>query len=289
MSILKASILKDSNRAVSTSEDSWESVRQNNYVKFGTDETFYIVGSTKKLFYIKDFSTNPDGSLSIHDNVGINLGEHDCLSLSFKEYQLLTVITPINKGLGYKIGDKVLPYGGSPSTDTTTGLAKFSSLIVSQVDEKGGIIQLRLNDKGRYIVAPDAKVSLTGGNGKGAIIQAQFVVIDDRALVERTVLKIDRQNQTVIVLDAPLPNGVLEGKLSVEKWEMLLTSNYVGESKMNETYAVSRDTTPNLNIPLVLRGGFAPESVYNLALAILDQEIGILRAEIEKLKKQANR
>jgi hypothetical protein len=286
MSMLKSSILKDTNKAVSTSEDSWESVRPNNYVKFGNDETFYIVGSTKKLFYIKDFVVNSDNSLLVNDNVGINLSEHDCLSISYKEYQILTITKILAGGTGYKVGDKLTFDGGVPSVDTSTGLTRNASVIVSQVDEKGGVLQVRLNDQGRYIVSPS---SLVGGNGKGIQVASVAKLCDDRAIVERTISRIDRQITTNIFLDAPLPSGVSDGKLSVEKWEMLLTSNYVGETKINESYAVSRDTTPNLNIPLVLRGSFSPEAVYNLALAILDQEIGSLKTEIAELKKQAGR
>ena len=80
-----------------------------------------------------------------------------------------------------------------------------------------------------------------------------------------------------------LPTGIKEGKLSIEKWEMILVSNYQGENKIAQPFQVIRDFTPNYRIPLITKNSFNQELIINHALTILDKKI----AELEnKLKNR---
>jgi hypothetical protein len=281
---LKTSILQNTNRAVSSSEDNWGSIRPNSYIKFGEDANFYQIGLVSPLFYIKDFKY-VNGIVEVEGVSPVVLSPQDCLTITYKEFELLTVIRPLNRGKGYKKGDILTPSGGALFVNPESGLSTPCSLLVNETNDQGEIIQVKLNSAGRYVVSPDKIPQLLGGRGQNASFELEFKLLDNRSICERTIVGIITENNvTKLTLDAKLPEGVIEGKLSVNKWEAALTSNYVGQDKINESYTVVRDYTPFLGLPLTLAGSFSPETVYNLAVNIIDKKMREMQDQINKLK-----
>lgn len=265
------SILFDTNRAVSSTEEPWGSIRENSYVCFGDDENFYTIGKIQPLFYIKDFMVKDGSLLTINGDCGINLLEGDTAQISFKEYELLTVISCLSPGKGYKIGEIISLVGGQPVIDKFTGKIQNCSFTVNRVDADGGILQVQLNNRGRYYQPPEKEADVEG-SGSGAKIKAEYIVPNERNIQEKTIVKLEKKSsETIVWLDSPLPEGVKDGKLSVDKWEMYLTSNYAGETKTNVNYHVMRDFTPHLKLPLIVPGIKNPETIYNLAANIIDK------------------
>lgn len=282
-----ASILFNTNRAVSTSEDSWESVRESSHIRFGKDEEYYTVGNTKKLFFIKDFEVLGPKTISISDDVGITLLKSDCLTLTYKEYELLTVIKPSERGKGYKAGDVVSLEGGQVATEVSTGLSQGAAFQITQVGNDGEILQIKLNNKGKYVNYPPVLANVLGGSGEGAVLQVEYKVLDDRSIIEKSVVFITRNShQTVIELDSALPVGVPDGKLSVAKWQIFLTSPYVGDNKISEVYEINRDFSPNLKIPYITKGSANGEGIYNKAIRTVDEKLAELELRIAKLESK---
>ena len=78
---------------------------------------------------------------------------------------------------------------------------------------------------------------------------------------------------TVIVLNHPLPPNTKHGKISVDKWELILDTNYSKGNKANASYRVLTDFTPNLNLPLLRDDISKNEAILNKALMTMDKEI----------------
>jgi len=284
---LTCSILNNTNRAVSSSEESWGSVREGSYIKFGDDAAFYTVASVNPLMYIKDFTIQDRKTLIINDNVNVNLDKNDCLQISYKEYELLTVIKPVNPGTKYKVGETIFLSGGVPSIETGTGTKKLAAFLVTQTDNEGAILQIQLAERGKYIQPPELEAQVFGGSGTGASFSVEYRLLENRTIVERSVLGVDRNaNNSFISLDSPLPEGVNNGKISAQKWELFLASNYMGDSKMGVKYSLARDYTPVLNLPLLSNGNFTTEEVYNLAIKAIEAEFLALRKRIDDLEKK---
>jgi hypothetical protein len=284
-----ASIVSETNRAVSTSDENWNSIRENSYIRFGDDPGFYTVGKVRSFFFIKDFNIRGNRVL-INDNIGLNLSVHDCLQISYKEYELLTIISPKDGGSRYKVGESISIDGGQLSPNNNTGFKNAASFKVIQVDESGRILQVALEERGKYTVAPGRICKVAGGSGSGAEFECEFKVTDNRTLVDKTITDIERlPGQTVLVLDSGFPEGVLEGKLSVEKWEILLTSSYTGETKNSQPCEITRDFTPYLGLPLTMRGSINPESVYNLAINILDNKMAEFDKRLSVIETKINK
>ena len=284
--MIQCSILKDTNRVVGAHDVNWSSVRPDSFIKFGRDAACYTVGKTESFFYIKEFTSVGTNQLLVNDDVGINLGYGDVVDISYKEYELLTVIKPINGGTNYAIGDKISLVGGTPTQDTNSGINFHSTFVIAGVDANGGITQIKLESKGKYIYCPPKECEVIGGSGMGAVLLVDYKLLDNRALIERSISQIQHNGaQTVLILDAALPNGITEGKFSIEKWQIFLTGNYMGESKVNTTFTISRDFTPNMGFPLLLKNSLSPEVTYNHSMKLLDQELQAIWDEIEKIKK----
>lgn len=278
-----ASVLFNTNRVVSTTEETWESIRPNSYIKIGDDEAFYSVGKIEPLFYVKDFKKNSSNQVSINGDIDINLLEGDCVNVSFKEFELLTVFNCSKTGSGYKTGETITVSGGKPITDNITGHVQTMSFIITKTDDNGGILQIQLSQRGRYYVAPEREAEVSGGSGSGATILIECRAKDERTIVERTIIKMDKNSAgATLTFDAPIPEGVEDGKLSANKWQMFLTSTYAGDTKINQKYTITRDFTPFLNIPLLVKGSSNPEAIYNLSMNILDKRFKELADKLEK-------
>ena len=101
-------------------------------------------------------------------------------------------------------------------------------------------------------------------------------LLDSRSIEERSVksIRIDGENnKTHLELNNSLPPKLIKGKISINKWEILLNINHPGENRINTTYQVIRDFTPNLNIPLMKGNISKNEAVYNEAISKIDEAI----------------
>jgi hypothetical protein len=274
-------ILNNSNRAVSSSESDWSAIREGSLVCFGEDEVYYITAKTNPFFYIKEFEVLDGARIVIKDNVDINLVINDVLDVSYKEYELVTIYKTLNAGQGYKAGDLLYAKGGLPSTNVVDGQKIYTVLKVEEVSSEGAITRISISNKGKYITVPHETVITTeGGSGKNAEFEIEYKTVDNRTILERDIVSIVTGPETIITLNYPLPEGVKSGKLSVHKWEMFLTTNYSGKSKLNADYNVVRDYTPNYNFPFLVKGNLSPEVVFNHAMSLIDKKLKELEDKI---------
>lgn len=279
------SILKDTNRVIASSEIDLSKVKAGDYFRIDNETAFYTIARTDKLFYIKDFEVIDVNNIRLSSPVGINLQPSDNVKLTFKEFQLEVLSDIKNGGQGYRVDDVLTVIGGTPSLNRSNGMLESTSFVVVEVDANGSILSLGPRTKGLYLESPIDIVELSGGFGAGAVVEVNYSVVEHRAALENVVSYTPDINTGVIGLEFKLPTGLKKGKLSVEKWQALLTAPYIGESKINTSYDISSNFTPKYRLPLMLQNSFQREILYNQAMNILEEKIAALEARVAQLEK----
>ena len=280
------SIRKNSNKLISATFSDWSAVREGTFIKFNDDSQFYIVSHTEKKIFLKDFVLFKPTILQVNEDCGININEGDSLNISYKEYEINTIYKILIAGQGYRIGDHLTLGGGTASLNITYHTLNSAIINVDKIGGNGEILEFSLVNKGKYIESPPTTTDLKGGHGSGTSIEVGYKLTDHRSFIERDVLKVEFQgSSTLVYLVYGLPAGIKEGKLSIEKWEIVFSSNYTGENRTTQPFQVTRDFTPNLRIPLMAKNSQNQELMTNHGFAVLDKKIAELEARIKELEK----
>lgn len=278
------SILNGTKKIVSNSDADWRGMKEGHIVQFKQDNLTYQAVKPESFFYIRDFETTDENTLIVKENTSIYLSINDELTISFKEYELLTVYEIINGGKGYKIDDTVFLEGGVPSTNVVDGNAENAYLRVADILPGGIITRVVIDRKGKYLDTPKKECKVSGGNGTGAILKVDYKLLDARALIERDIAAIEVGDITKIKLQYPIPSAVKEGKISVRKYSLTLNSEYSGQNKINENFVVFGDFTANYNWPLVIPNSFSMHNIINQVFMAQDRKIAELEKRISELE-----
>lgn len=274
-----------SNIIISHAEADWSFLRHGDLIIIDDDKIFHTVLSREKMMFIQPFEKIENNKIAINGNYEFIFIVDDILNLSHKEYELLTVKSIIDKGENYKKDDIISLSGGTVSVDIVDNSSETTLFKVEQVDAHGGVLKLNIINKGLYSQFPEKENLIHGGSGKNLKISVEEKITDSRKLIERQVTNVEQNGaRTILSLNYSLPDSVVNGKVSVQKWKAVLASEYLGESKRNVEYTVVRDSTPYLHLPLVVKGSDKLVESFNDALKKIDSEISRLKSEIEKLK-----
>jgi hypothetical protein len=281
------SVLKNSNKLISSTQDSFAGIRPGTYIKFGNIDVLHSIVGARNFFYSKDFITEASQKLIIKDDTGITLQRDDQIKIIFDEYKLNYILNITNPGRFYNKGEILRVDGGTPSINLMDGNVFLTKFIIEEINpDGGGILKLALDEAGRYLQPPTGAVTLSGGKGDGAIIEPVYTVIDNRNIQDRVIKDIEvRNNQTYLTLDYPLPSMVKQGKLSLEKWEVELSSPYSGDTQLNIEYKLFRDFTANYNFPLTVKNNPESHLIYNQFVSQIDIIVHRQSVEIDNLKK----
>jgi len=277
------SVLQNSNSVTASSKADLASLKEDSYIVIGSDQEFYRIAEKQKFLYVKDVQSQGTENIVINENIGTSLSVNDEIKFTYKEYKVKEV-SILDGGSGYKEGDQIKP---------STGVCKYNSLdeidipalfVVKSVSASGSINSVEIHTEGTYSLAPDEEDDASSGSGSGAKLSIVCSLLDNRSVEERTISDIVlNENETVIRLNHALPPRVIEGTLSVEKWNLILNRNYVGDSKFNVAYEVLKDFTPHYKLP-ILRGDLSSNYLlYNESLSILDNKIKELEDKIDSL------
>ena len=279
------SIKSNSNKITSTTNADWSAIREGTFIKFDNDYCFYTVAKVEKKLFLKSFELIAPNILKINEDIGVNICEDDFVKISYKEYELNTVHKIVSSGKGYKNGDRITLSGGINSLNIQDNTLNPTILEVINIGEGGEIKEVKINQRGLYIEPPGVLNSVNGGTGSGCSVEVSFKLIDFRSFAEKDVQKIEfKSAETYLYLVYPLPKGIKEGKISAEKWELTLSTEYPGDTKLNQPLEIIRDFTPNYNIPLVAKNSLSSYITTNQALTLIDKKLKELEDKINKAK-----
>ena len=264
-----ASIQKDTNRLIASSQANWGSLEEGSFIIFEDDQDFYKVVGKENYFYIKDFDKVEEDKIFIHENVGIRLSINASIKLTFKENELSSIKIK-NPGEGFKIEDVLTVKGGEIKKDLIEDASIPTQIKVTKVDEKGGLLEVEIISNSLYLSPPEETLQ----KFDSCELDLVFSLSDKRTIESRSISNLlYSEKGTVIVLNHPLPPNTKHGKISVDKWELILDTNYSKGNKANASYRVLTDFTPNLNLPLLRDDISKNEAILNKALMTMDKEI----------------
>ena len=102
---------KNSNCIVGHSEVDCSHIRPGSLINIHNDNHFYTIASTEPLSFISEFISE-GRNLIINGNYENYFLLDDILTLSYKEYELLTIKEVTNRGANYQVGDTLSLNGG---------------------------------------------------------------------------------------------------------------------------------------------------------------------------------
>jgi len=274
------SIDQGTNIAYVSTTDDLSSVRRGSHLRLSGYGLFYIISSVQKVNLEEDFQAKERNCIFVDKSFSCQLQEQDVISLFFPEYELDIVSTILNPGNGYIIGDILEVPGGNAINDNTT------SFVVKMINDNGAITKIGVNNRGKYSSPPNDEVVLAGGRGKGAKFEISFLQLKDSLELKNKIVAISsHESKTLIYLENNLPFNLTFGKFRVTKWSIELSVHFSLSSIKGVTYAITRDFTPVLNLPLLAPNSPAMDVSYNYTVNQLEQEIVLLRSRIDVLEK----
>lgn len=281
------SIESNTNKIVSSSEDSFAGITKGSYVKIGNSDILYPINKTNKFLFLKDFKVINSKEFLIKGNSGINLQINDSLDLIFDEYEMSALVNIINGGQFYSIGESLYVAGGETSVDMSSGFTSPTKFKVEEIGLNGDITKLSLENNGKYILPPTNQCFLISEKqGVDAKLDLIYNIVSDKRIIKRVIKEIDhRDNNTYIKLDYSLPLGAKSGKLSVEKWEIELSNIFLDKTQFCVPYRIIKDFTSYCNFPLMVKNTLTPDLIYNKSINMIDNEINSLKEQIKELTK----
>lgn len=274
------SILNNTNRLVSSSGDNFGGLRQGSFIKIGEENILYQVAKAERFYFLKDFKVIGNREIFIDSDTEINLQKEDIIKVIYDEYELRQLINIVKAGKFFKTDELLTVLGGELSIDMSSGIGESTKFRVVDIDESGGVKQLATVKNGKYI-SPPPNTCEVKGEIQTAELELAYKQVDSRSIIERTIKGISKATEgTTITLDYSLPMSVKGGKLSVEKWELILLNNYMGPTLINGPYSLYKDFTPNLQIPLMLKNSTSVDLIFNQAMQKIDAEIQSIKNKI---------
>jgi|LULG01.1.fsa_nt_gb hypothetical protein len=281
-----ASVIQGSDKITACAKADWSNIRDNSFILIDGDKVFYQIIDKRKYTYKTSVSVVNDTQIKIHDNVGTTLGTDDDISFRSPEYNVSTVNVN-DGGDGYVIGDILKPEGGVCKYNSLDEIDITAEFEVTEVNNSGKVLSLKLVNEGKYNIAPSDSCALWGGSGSGASCTISTSLSNTISSEERGVSLVElSDNETIIHLNHPLPPKIESGEIEVNKWELTINRNYVGESKLSAGYDIIKDFTPNLDLPLLHKEIIMSHLLYNESVIKIDEKIKNLENEIESLKGQ---
>jgi hypothetical protein len=282
------SVFKNSNVVYSSTEDNFGGVRLNSYLKFENSDILYNLVSSKKNLFVKDFESLGNRKIKLNSNLGLKIQNEDIIKLTYDEYELDYVFNIQNGGRFYSENDTLFVKGGELSINLMDGIGYPAELLVSKVDNDGGIIKnVEIKNRGRYYKFPENDSETYGSKlGSDAKFKLKYRKTESQEFQEKTIKNVEvKDDQTILTLDYSLNPGIKTGQISFQKWEIVLSQPYLDDSRTNLKYRVFSEYTPNYSLPLTIKNDSSFDLIYNQGINKIDLLIKGLEDRIKILEK----
>ena len=278
-------VIKGSNKLIASNEADLSFLRHNSFVTIkGQDHLYKIIGKDKTL-YIKEAEVKTDDSATLSGEDRFNFCVNDAVTFTHKQYQI-TEVEVQDGGKNFNVDDLVSIDSGLCSINSYDGTESIPVIKVKKVNKSGSILEVEMlkNSGGVFNIAPDLLTNASSVSGSEAKLALKVEKLEKRLMEDRVIKNVDHQmNHTVLTFNHPLPQRFKLGKISVNKWELVLNIPYNGETESNCVYTITSDFTPHYSMPLMHAISDLNPSAYNESLSILDAKIKELENKIDNL------
>lgn len=280
------SAIQGNNKIAACARAEWGNIRDNSLILIDGDQIFYQIINKRKFTYKKSVTVLNSNQLKIGENIGTTLGADDDLSFRHQESEIISA--DINDGgSGYVVGDVLKPEGGICKYNSLDEIDIPAQCKVAEVNDSGEILSIELINGGVYNVSPENSCNALSGTGDGATLSITSSLFDTLSIEQRSITLVELlQNETIIHLNSPLPPKVKNGEIEVDKWELTLNRDYLGDSKFNVGYDVIKDFTPNANLPLLHGDILSSYLLYNEAMIKIDEKIKSIEDQLGSIEDQ---
>tara|TARA_R100000008_G_scaffold75564_1_gene54883 strand:- start:12 stop:884 length:873 start_codon:yes stop_codon:yes gene_type:complete len=286
--VFEGAILKGSNDLYIVSENLEITAPHNSFLKIGSSDILFKVEGSKKTTIKRHFELKDKETINIKGIYEGKILPGDIIKIYFDEY-VTTNVNLLKSADGHKEGDVLYCQGGLTSSSSLDLTGKLCQLIVEQVNKEGQISKLRVFNPGLYIKTPETPVIAINEANKPVEVELEFDLSDNASSIERNVSSISSSlSSSEISLSYPLPEGVSEGEVIIEKQIIHLDREYTYESTSNELCSITQDFSPNHKLPLMAPNNPSFHAVYNKAIEMLEEKLSEMERKIHELERRAN-
>lgn len=281
------SIKNETNRLIAVGDSDWKYITNGTEIRFVSQSELFPVLESKKFISIKDFALMEKSVIKIQSNSELEFSAGDRAIITYKKYLITNIFAISQSGKGYKAGDILTVNCDKYELDKTTNELKSAKVFVDKVSESGAIVKATIIYGGELLSKPDDIMLLSGGSGSGATMHFTSAVNDQRGRIEAQISSINQLSNTCLLkLEYPINSKITEGKISVEKWEIILSKKYLGDTLINKQFQVYRDYTPNYSFNMMLPNSPSAHICYNASMKKVDMIIKQLEDRIKILENQ---
>tara|TARA_R110002050_G_scaffold283966_1_gene432912 strand:- start:99 stop:968 length:870 start_codon:yes stop_codon:yes gene_type:complete len=260
-------------------------VRNGAFIKLGKNDIFYKTESSDKINIKRKFSAQ-ENKLTIKGNFNYKLFTGDAASISFDEFEAIKIEKIIDQTGSYKLGEKIYMQGGQVSSFSGNVTGEYAEAEVKKIDDKGRVLELSLTSPGLYISPPKDPIEMMNEEGHTIKVKAEFDYSSQSSILDRDFSFVESDGkETVITLTYPLPKGVTNGELIVNKQVIALNKNYDDESFENEVCQITFDYSPINSIPLLPPNSIDPQTTYNEAVIIIENKFHELDKRLTRMEE----
>jgi hypothetical protein len=245
--------------------------------------------SAKRVLFSKEFESLGNRKIKLNSDLGLKIQNEDGIRLVCDEYELDYIFEITSGGGSYNENESLFVKGGELSINLMEGTGTPTELNVVKIDRDGCIIkEVCIKDRGRYYIAPDSDANTYGSKtGNGAKFKLKYRKTETQEFQEKIVKNVDvEDNETILALDYSLNSGIKTGKMSFEKWEIILSQPYLGDSRTNLKYKIFSEFTPNYSFPLTVKNNPDIDIIFNQAINKVDSKIKELEDKIKFLESK---
>jgi len=263
-------------------------VKNGAFIELSDNEIFYKVENSQ-IINIKKKFTSLGKDLIIKGNFLYKISVNDKINITFEEKEAVEIVPDsiIHNSEKYSFGDKIYAQGGSVSSSSSNVTGQYTEFTVTEVDDKGKIVKLKITAPGKYISPPSNPVSLMDRQGNITKVNVIFDESFSSSIIERDVADVNvTENETHISLHYPLLAEIEKGELSLSKQVISLDKPYAYDSFESETCHITFDFSPINGIPLMPPNSLDPQATYNEAIRIIENKLRNMESRIVDLENK---
>lgn len=203
----------------------------------------------------------------------------DFLEIILTEYDAERVPRIVDKGKGYKKGEKLL----------FEGFEGVFTLFIKEVNEEGGVVSVDIKTNKSFLSPGYKEVSLSGGSGKGHRLIVEMKDNGKRTVTGKYVREsLFDKRANYINFEYNLPDFIEKGEIKIYRTEIKLGKKYEGDNLESVIcIAQKADYTEKFGIPIAERGTINAYKLYNQGAQIIEDKIIELENRIIELESRS--
>ena len=220
-----------------------------------------------------------DAFLRIPDLPKKKIYKKDFLEIILTEYDAKRIPRIVDKGKGYKKGEKL----------SFEGFEGAFTLSIKEINKEGGIVSANIETNKSFFSPGYKEVTPSGGSGKGHRLIVEMKDNGKRTVTGKYVREsFYDQGANYINFEYNLPDFVEKGEIKIYRTEIKLGKKYEGDDLESVICIAQKvDYTEKFGIPIAERGTINAYKLYNQGAQIIEDKMVELESRIIELESRS--